>query len=203
MSKITLGTVVKFDQISSVEYEPYSSAEECPYGRGREPRKLIVKKKLKAPFTGMVIGKVKRATGKYGRNNDEPNCLVIDKYHDFYEVRASLTNKPFMVHPDDISLVSESKVEVPNRNDLVFDEKPSLYSSANGGGDFVDIEEVEEGLLRIKAGSCCVYSHDALYPTEYLTRLLEYAHLNLTPEQIFKGWKEEYVAELMGKIKNG
>jgi len=199
--KITLGTLVRFSKISEVRYEELDVAPDCQYGRGKEPRKLIFKTELKTPFEGMVIGKVKRATGQYGRNLDEGNCLVIDKFHDFYEVRTGLKNKPVMVHPDDVDIIENSKINITDRNDLVFSETPRLYSEGNNGGDFFDIEEIEPGLIRIESGSSCVYNHHGVYPTEYLTRLLEYASLELTPEKILSGWDQKYVNDLIGKIK--
>lgn len=196
MEDITLGTIVRFDQTSTVEYV-YKNLDQD------SPDKEIVKHKLKAPFEGMVVGKVKKATGQYQQGDYEDSArLVVDKFHDFYEVRTGLTNRPVMVHPDDVTVIDKSEVSIPNRNDLVFSSKPRVHSVGNGGGDFFDIEEVEDGLIKIESGSCCVYNHQGIYPTEYLTRLLEYAQMELTPEKIFKGWNKEYVQELLGKIKN-
>lgn len=191
MKEITLGTIVSFNQISSVEYI-------------ESTKKEIIKHKLKTSFSGMVIGKIKKATGKYdsGHYENHPR-LIVDKYHSFYEVRSGLTNKSFMVHPDDIKVVEESKVNIPNKNDLVFDENQVIHIEGNGGGDFVRIEEIEEGLLKIECGSGCVYNHNGIYPTEYLTKILEYAKLNLTPEKIFDGWNKDYVEKLKEKINEG
>lgn len=76
-----------------------------------------------------------------------------------------------------------------------------IYSEGNNGGDFFEIEELEPGLIRIRSGSCCVYNHSGVFPTEYLTGLLEYASMELSLEKIFEGWDKEYIKELMGKIK--
>lgn len=197
MSEITLGTIIKFDKVSSVEYV-YKNLEQDV------PNKEIVKKKLKAPFEGMVIGKLRRATGQYSKGNYESQpSLIVDKFHDFYEVRTGLKNKPVLVHPDDIEVLEKSKIEVPDKNDLVFDENSKIYSEGNNGGDFFELEEVEPGMIKIKSGSCCVYNHDGIYPTEYVTKLLEYAFQELKPEIIFQGWRRDYVEELIGKIKHG
>jgi hypothetical protein len=58
-----------------------------------------------------VCGIRKKATGKYekgssyatldGYDYDQPS-LAVDKYHNFYECRDSITGQPFLVHPSNI-----------------------------------------------------------------------------------------------------
>ena len=189
---VQLGMMVKFDTISSVEYDVY--------GDTKTPIKKIYNKKLKVPFYGMVVGMVRKATGKLEYDDEGPNRLIIDKYHNFYEVKTGLKNKSVMVHPEDIEIVNKSNISIPNRSDLIFDEN-CVYSESNNGGDFFYIEEIEPGLVKLESGSSCVNSHNGIYPTEYLTRLLEYAKLELSPEDIFKDWDSDYANKLISKIK--
>lgn len=195
---ITLGTKIRFNKVSQLRYDDSDYTN-------KEPYKIIEKTLIDDEHEGMVVGMVKKATGKYKVNKDDyygnRNQLCIDKFHNFYEVRTGLKNKPVLVHPDDVTVVEDSKIILPERRDIKYKTNASIYSEGNNGGDFVRIEEVKEGILAIKCGSCCIYNHKGIYPTEYLTRLLEYASLNLTPEKIFSGWNKDYVKELIENIK--
>lgn len=67
------------------------------------------------PFLAVVVGSVKRALGKLhtgrtylsleGPMCDDPPRLIVSKYVRLYEVKVRLTDKPLLVHPDDIEVL--------------------------------------------------------------------------------------------------
>lgn len=96
-----LGELVKVKRSCEIEYDA-------------DGNKGIVYKRTH-PFTAFVVGSVLRATGKYipGRTfssflgeDDEPPRLKVDKYVRLYEVKVFMGDKPILVHPDDIEVLT-------------------------------------------------------------------------------------------------
>jgi hypothetical protein len=80
-----------------------------------------------------------------------------------------------------------------------------IYTSSNNGGDIIEIEEKDNGLIRISSASCCVYDINAIVPVEFITaiinnKMLEHnGDINSVIDSF--GWSAEYKETLKSKVK--
>lgn len=98
---LKLGELVRVRRICFVDYDVHGNKD------------ITYSEEL--PFEAVVVGSVKRALGKFssGRSYlslegpvcDDPPRLIVSKYVRLYEVKVLLTDKPFLVHPDDIEVL--------------------------------------------------------------------------------------------------
>lgn len=80
-----------------------------------------------------------------------------------------------------------------------------VFAEGNNGGDFIRIESKEDGMIRLKTGSCCVMIMDKIVPVEFLTGILQ----NVMFENDFDinkvidsfGWEQNYKDELKKKVR--
>lgn len=47
-----------------------------------------------------------------------------------------------------------------------------LQIEGNGGGDYLDLQIVDGGLIKVSVGHCCVRTIDAVLPVEVLTAII-------------------------------
>lgn len=84
-------------------------------------------------------------------------------------------------------------------------QKGYVYAEGNNGGDIIEIEEKENGLIRVSSASCCIYDINAIVPTEFLTAILSEKMLERNGDinSIIDSfmWDEEYKNVLKSKVK--
>ncbi|QUH21838.1 hypothetical protein [Alkaliphilus sp. B6464] len=80
-----------------------------------------------------------------------------------------------------------------------------VYADGNNGGDFIKIENMKNGTISLKSGSCCITSIDAIVPVEFLTAILSDKMLehNGDINSIIDsfGWSKEYKDNLKSKVQ--
>lgn len=80
-----------------------------------------------------------------------------------------------------------------------------VYSEGNNGGDFVEIESLEDGLIRLSSGSSCVSTMNQVVPVEFLTGILQKTILvhdgDIGSVIDTFGWSQEYKDELKKKVR--
>lgn len=84
------------------------------------------------------------------------------------------------------------------------DETPalSLYAEGNNGGDYLQMEMLDDGLVRIEVGHCCIKTGPKVVPIELLTAVLFSAvsgNWHKTLDAI--AWPSDYKAELKAKAE--
>ena len=80
-----------------------------------------------------------------------------------------------------------------------------VYASGNNGGDIIEIEDKNNGLIRIYSGNCCVSNLNAIVPVEFITaiicdKMLEHNNdINSVIDSF--GWNTEFKEILKSKVK--
>jgi len=82
-------------------------------------------------------------------------------------------------------------------------KRRKISSYSNNGGDFIEIVEVEQGIIHLRVGSCCVMEIDSFVPVEFLTGVIHNAMMEYG--DIYKiidsfGWEDVYRAELKSRV---
>lgn len=84
-------------------------------------------------------------------------------------------------------------------------QKGYIRADGNNGGDVIEIEEKENGLIRISSGSCCVYDLNAIVPVEFITAIIndKMSEHNGDINSIIDSfkWNPEYKNILKSKVK--
>lgn len=84
-------------------------------------------------------------------------------------------------------------------------QKGYIGAEGNNGGDVIEIEEKEDGLIRISSASCCVYNINAIVPVEFLTAIISdkmlkhNGDINAVIDSF--SWNMEYKDVLKSKVK--
>lgn len=80
-----------------------------------------------------------------------------------------------------------------------------VFAEGNNGGDFVRIENLEDGIVHLSVGSCCVITMDKVVPVEFITGILTQKMLehNGDINSIIDsfGWDQNYKDELKKKVR--
>ena len=80
-----------------------------------------------------------------------------------------------------------------------------VFAEGNNGGDFIRLENLEDGMVHLRVGSCCVLLIERAVPVEFLTGIIQNAifeHNGNTDEIIDSfGWNQSYKDELKKKIR--
>lgn len=80
----------------------------------------------------------------------------------------------------------------------------SIFIEGNNGGDFVEIKKIEDGLIHLRIGHCCVMIIDKIVPVEFLTAslsemILEHDNINSIIDSFC--WDKKYKDKLKDKVK--
>lgn len=79
-----------------------------------------------------------------------------------------------------------------------------VRAEGNNGGDFIEIENLSDGKIRLKSGSCCVMSIDSIVPVEFLSAILmeKMTQNNMDIKAIINGfeWGKEFKETLISKV---
>lgn len=80
-----------------------------------------------------------------------------------------------------------------------------VFAEGNNGGDFIQIENLEDGIVHLSAGSCCVMIIERAVPVEFITGVLGEAMIahNGDINSIIDsfGWEQCYKDELKKKVR--
>lgn len=74
----------------------------------------------------------------------------------------------------------------------------------NGSGDFVELKPLDDGLVYLKLGHCCLIEIDHVVPVEFITALIAGAVIEAgsLEEALRKThWNPEFLDQLCAKIK--
>lgn len=84
-------------------------------------------------------------------------------------------------------------------------QKGYIGVDGNNGGDVLEIEEKEDGLIKISSASCCVYDLNAIVPVEFITAIINEKMLkhNGDINSVIDSflWNTEYKDILKSKVK--
>jgi len=97
---LKIGELIKISARSMVDYD-------------RNNNRIVMRTEFKSPKTTYVVGSVKKALGKYingsiaygDHENYEQAHLDVSKYLWFYQCRDQMSEKPFLVDPNDITCI--------------------------------------------------------------------------------------------------
>lgn len=83
----------------------------------------------------------------------------------------------------------------------------SIYIEGNRGGNYVDIEKLDDNRIRLKIGDCCVHTIDVIITAEvfsnFLTQMILQSNTNLIEvAKEFLAWDEETNEEFLHNCKN-
>ena len=82
----------------------------------------------------------------------------------------------------------------------------SVYAYGNNGADILDISNLEEGMVYLGVGSCCVMTLEKAVPVEFVTGLISKAMLDHNGDinSIIDsfGWEQSYKDELKEKVRD-
>lgn len=80
----------------------------------------------------------------------------------------------------------------------------TFWSTGNNRGDFIEVEELGEGILHIRIGHRCVTTLDEIVPIEFLTAILSQTMLQNNNDvlKIIDGftWSAEFKEVLKNKV---
>lgn len=81
-----------------------------------------------------------------------------------------------------------------------------IHAEGNNGGDFIEIEDLNDGTVSLKVGHCCVMSVDTIVPVEFLTHIITWKMLEYNNDinkliDSFE-WNKDYKDKLKSKVKN-
>lgn len=80
-----------------------------------------------------------------------------------------------------------------------------IYTEGNKGGDFIQLENLEDGMVHLKVGSCCVLLLNKVVPVEFITGIIKNAIFdhNANINEIIDsfGWSKEFQDELKKKVR--
>jgi hypothetical protein len=80
-----------------------------------------------------------------------------------------------------------------------------LFAEGNNGGDFIKIQNEEEGSINLEVGSCCVMIIDKVVPVEFLTGIIQNAMFenNFDINKIIDSfrWEQNFKDELKEKVR--
>ena len=81
----------------------------------------------------------------------------------------------------------------------------TLYLEGNNGGDYLRLESLDDGTVRVDCGHCCVPMFDAVVPVELLTTLIAQAVLEHPhPKDLMEHlWPGEHGRVLAEKVADG
>lgn len=79
-----------------------------------------------------------------------------------------------------------------------------LQVEGNNGGDILEITEVDDGIIHLRSGSCCVMDIDSEVPVEFITGIINKTMLEFNGdiEEIIDsfGWEKEFKNKLKDKV---
>lgn len=79
-----------------------------------------------------------------------------------------------------------------------------LYVEGNNGGDFLEIVPLDDNLIHLEIGHCCVKSIRAIVPVEFVTAILTNAvleHNGIKEAMMSVNWPDEFKIELTSQIR--
>jgi len=79
-----------------------------------------------------------------------------------------------------------------------------LYTEGNNGADFLDIEKLNDNLVRLRVGNCCVVTVNHVVPVELITHTLTELFLEHDDSAFANwhaGWPDEFVLQLREQIE--
>jgi hypothetical protein len=80
-----------------------------------------------------------------------------------------------------------------------------IFAEGNNGGDFIQLENLEDGMVHLRVGSCCVPLIEKAVPVEFLTGIIQNAMFehNGNIDEIIDsfGWNQSYKDALKKKVR--
>ena len=80
-----------------------------------------------------------------------------------------------------------------------------VYADGNNGGNVIEIEDKNNGLIRIYSASCCVSNLNAIVPVEFITAIIEDKMMEHNGDICSVidsfGWDVDYKNMLKSKVK--
>lgn len=80
-----------------------------------------------------------------------------------------------------------------------------IFAEGNNGGDFIRIDNLEEGVIHLSAGSSCVMIINKVVPVEFITGILQNVMLehNFNIDSVIDSfrWDNNFKNELKNKVR--
>ena len=80
-----------------------------------------------------------------------------------------------------------------------------IFAEGNNGGDFIQLENLEDGMVHLKVGSSCVLLIEKAVPVEFLTGIIQNAIFehngNINEIVDSFGWDKVFKNDLKKKVR--